>query len=142
MTNADPSGEMMMMIVGGGCVGSIQFCAAHTSGGGHSGGNSGGGGGICYYCRYAPPRYTSNVSYYTPPVYYTRSATSAPGWIPPEAPGFNAPVVSIARATFAQAATSNGGKLDCLGPVEPSSCQTEQRRRGCSRDLAAAVGLL
>ncbi|HEV2452095.1 MAG TPA: RHS repeat-associated core domain-containing protein, partial [Streptosporangiaceae bacterium] len=91
-----------------------------------SSGGGGGGGGICYYCHYAPPQYTGGASYYPPPAYYAPSYAPAQGWFPPLAPGFNSPVTSITRALFAQVATSSDSKLNCRGPVEPTSCQTEQ----------------
>ena len=127
VTNSDPSGKMM--IDTGSCVGSVQYCVAHTpSGGGSSSSSSSGngGGGICYYCHYAPPRYTSGASSYAPSAYYAPSATSTSGWFPPEAPGFSSPAESITRAIFGHSATSAGSKLSCLGPVEPASCQTNQ----------------
>jgi RHS repeat-associated protein len=142
VTNSDPSGEIM--IVGDGCVGSIQYCVAHTSPSSGGGGNSGGGnsgGGICYYCHYAPPQYTSSTSYYTPSAYFTPSATPSPAWSPPVAPGFQGPVASVAHASFSQSATSNDGTPDCLGPVEPSNCQTEQDLLGAQYDKASEGGV-
>jgi hypothetical protein len=146
-----------MMINTGSCVGSIPYCVQHSGGGG-GGGNSGGDngcgvggcGGICYYCHYAPPRYTGGGSGYIP----VSPGLSGPTGYTPMAPGFFSPVTSIALAIFAPAAastsTSTGSEPNCLGPVEPSGCQTEQDLLGATynkstpwwKKAAAGLGII
>jgi RHS repeat-associated protein len=137
-TNSDPSG--LLMIDTGSCVGSVQYCVAHSGGGGgnSSGGSSGSGSsgsgvGICYYC-YAPQPSSGS---------YTSPAVSGPAWSPPMAVGFRsiaALVTSMTHATFAQSATSPSSKPNCLGPVEPSSCQTDQNLLGAAYNKSTGWG--
>jgi RHS repeat-associated protein len=80
VSQADPSG---LMLCADGLCGSVQYLEQHVPSGGGGGGGGGNGcgvggcGGICYYCHYAPPRYTGGPSYQTPTA--SPNASALPG---------------------------------------------------------------